>query len=975
MGSRHTARAAILWCPLLFGVAQDARAQPADEGTNLIVDTWQIDAGLPHNSVTALLQTNDRYLWVGTANGLARFDGIRFTTFRAVDNPGLRSNRILCLLEDARGVLWIGTREGGLASFDNGEFSRLGAAQGLSSETVQCMGIDQAGSLWAGTDSGLNRWVDGRFETFFKNDGLPDDGIFAVLQPAGTSVLFATAKGLARFSGQRITGFAGPLRNAVFALVQGPDGRLWAGGEAGLFCLPGAGAESPAALNLISKPVLCLAPRQNGEIWFGTSAGEVCRVAPGTGPVVTEQICHFSSPVTALREDLEGNLWVGTAGDGLHRLKRRQVRLVSLAESLEGTAAARCFEISDSEIQFVASDKGLCSCKEGRIALVERLPLPGDVVIQTVVGTRNGQVWIGTEGDGLFECRHGSVRRISEQEGLSQNSIQALCAEDDGGLWIGTRNGGLNYLKGRDVTRFNTPWGFARNFACVLAKDRQGTLWIGTTGDGLFQMKEGHFVAYTEQDGLPNGDVRALHPDRDGSLWVGTAKGLCRVKEGRVKAFPGRHGLADETILQLRGDWEGNLWLGSLSGIFRASKRLLSAYAKEQAGALVALPFGKEDGLPALQCLPEVSCQRSRGSEGRVWFLTTKGLVLAEQRWREANLLPPAVVLEQVLVENQSVPFSGAVRVSPGKESLQFRYTALSLTAPEKLCFRYQLEGFDREWSEPNTTRVARYSRLPPGKYRFRVVACNNDGIWNEQGTSMAIVVLPFWWATPWFRLVVAVAAVGVPGYLYRLRHVRRRELERLRVRIASDLHDDVGSNLWGITLLSRMVLRNAGLGPQERQDVDEICRVAVQTSNSIRDIIWLINPAFDTMQDLVLRTKDFASTALRGIEYRLHCEGPVLARKLPLDFRQNLFFVFKEALANIARHAQATVAEVQIEEDSGRWRVIVRDNGIGFDPAAQTTGNGLRNLRARAAKMGAELEIRSQPGQGTSLIFETPSP
>jgi signal transduction histidine kinase len=264
---------------------------------------------------------------------------------------------------------------------------------------------------------------------------------------------------------------------------------------------------------------------------------------------------------------------------------------------------------------------------------------------------------------------------------------------------------------------------------------------------------------------------------------------------------------------------------------------------------------------------------------------------------------------------------------------------------------------------------------VPPGKYRFRVVARNDAGVWNTTGASVAVVVVPFWWATIWFRLALAGAAVGALAAVYRLRQTRRREIERLRVRIASDLHDDVGSSLWSITLLSRMLSKHGRLQAQERQDVDEIHRIAVQTANSIRDIIWLINPAFDTMQDLVLRTKDFAGTALRGIEYRLECDSPLLARKLPLDFRQNLFFLFKEALTNIARHAQASVAEARIEERGGTLRVSIRDNGIGFDPAARTSGNGLRNLRARAVKMGAELEIRSRPGEGTTLMLSVAAP
>ncbi len=328
------------------------------------------------------------------------------------------------------------------------------------------------------------------------------------------------------------------------------------------------------------------------------------------------------------------------------------------------------------------------------------------------------------------------------------------------------------------------------------------------------------------------------------------------------------------------------------------------------------------------------------------------------------------MVIEHVLVENEDVPLSGSVRVAPGKGSLQFHYTALSFTAPGKVLFRYQLEGFDRDWSELSASRTARYPKVPPGSYRFRVKACNNDAVWNEAGAGLAIVVVPFWWETNWFRLAAAAAALGALGGLYRLRQNRRRELERLRVRIASDLHDDVGSSLWSITLLSRMLAQHGALSPEGRQDAKEIQRIAVQTSNSIRDIIWLINPAFDSLQDLVLRIKDSAGTMLGGLDYRLECEGIDLARKLPHDFRQNLFFLFKEALTNIAKHAQASQVRVRLEERSGQWRFVICDNGVGFEPGAETAGNGLKNLRARAATMGATLEIESRRGQGTTLVL-----
>ncbi len=971
---------AILSSVLLLDAAGLAWAQSSDEEPDWVMDTWQTDAGLPNNSVTALAQTLDGYLWVGTSNGLARFDGLRFTTFRTLDNPELMSNRILCLHEDRRGGLWIGTDQGGLARYREGRFSAFTTAEGLSANAVLCLGTDENEALWVGTPSGLNRRASGQWTSFFQTDGLPDDTVSAICQPRNAPLIFASGKGLCRYIGERLVGWQAPawtqMAGTISRLYEDRQGRLWVAGEQGVWRLSGAAVRaSGPAVRIWPGKVLTLLERKDGEIWFGTAEGDLCRVTPGLADAGVKRVLGFAGPVTALCEDGEGNLWVGTSKDGLHRLKRRQLRCIPFADSQEGTAPPCLFETPTGELEFVTADCGLYHFQDGRFTLSERLPLPSGLVLRTVCSTRGGELWIGTAGEGLFRCRGGSVERFSERDGLSGNSIEVLCADDEDGLWIGTRNGGLNCLKDRAIKRFNTPWGFTGNFACCLAKDQQGTLWIGTTGDGLFQLKQGQFLAFTETSGLPSGDVRSLCVEPDGVLWVGTDRGLCRLKEGRVSTCTGRTALPGDAVWQLRSDAESNLWVGSSSSILRVRKEQLNAYAEEQTPILDAVPYGREDGLPGLQCLPAALSQPSRGAPGGLWFSTTRGLVVPAGRQLHWNNLQPPVVLEQVLIENEPVPLTEPIQVPPGKESLQFRYTALSFAAPGKVAFRYRLEGFDRDWSEVTPSHTARYPKIPPGSYRFQVVARNNDGLWNEVGARVAVSVLPFWWATNWFRAAGAAAVLALLGGLYRLRLARRRELERLRVRIAGDLHDDIGSSLWSITLLSRLLAQSATLGTEERHDVTEINRIAVQTSNSIRDIIWLINPAFDSLQDLVLRTKDFAGTALRGVEYRLRCEGADLSRKLPLDFRQNLFLLFKEALTNIARHAQATIVEIEVQEHPGGWRFSIRDNGVGFDPAATTSGNGLKNLRARARKMGATLEIQSQPGRGATLVFTTARP
>ena len=333
------------------------------------------------------------------------------------------------------------------------------------------------------------------------------------------------------------------------------------------------------------------------------------------------------------------------------------------------------------------------------------------------------------------------------------------------------------------------------------------------------------------------------------------------------------------------------------------------------------------------------------------------------------------MVLEQVLVENEPVPLSAKIRVPPGRGKIQVQYTALSLTAPEKVRFRVRLAGFDRDWVEMAGNRSARYTQVPPGRYDFRVRACNNDGVWNEAGAGVALDVAPFWWQTVWFRVGVVVLAAATGAGVIRMRQARRREIERLRVRLAADLHDELGSSLWSITLLSRMLQKDGQMGMEERRDVGEIHRIAQHSSSAIRDIVWLINPAYDTAQDLVLRMRDFARTMLRGVEHGLQCGSVDPSRKLPLDFRQNVLLLFKEAVTNIGKHAQASQVEILLHESAGNWQLTIHDNGVGFDPAGDSSGHGLKSLHQRTKRIGGELTIKSQPGGGTSVTLTVRCP
>lgn len=981
VSGRRSRRLAFLRGSCLLVLLAPLTTTAASAERDFVVEAWRTEAGLPNNSVTAVLQARDGYLWVGTSNGLARFDGVRFSSFRATDYPGLSGNRILCLCEDREGVLWAGTEEGGLVRYDKGRFTSLSSADGLASDTVLCVKPDLGGGLWVGTEAGLNHWSNGRIDGFYQPEALADAPVYALCPRYGSPLLLATARGLYELRREIVVPYepagAEAARGRIFRCLY-PDYNqgLWAGGESGLIRLQPTGSVSTVQLSAsLNATVLALTRTRDGRLWVGTSTGELYQVGTTPGSLEVRLAWQFPGPAAALCEDQEGNLWVGTTENGLYRLKRRQLRWIPFAEALGGAGVSAIFETPGGDLRLLTANNDLYSSEAGGLSRLLRLPLAEGIVVQTVCATGQDELWLGTRSEGLLKYAGGVVQQFSEREGLSDSQVTVLCASLEGGLWVGTRNGGLNYLLGPKVTRFNTPWGFDGASACALFLDSQNTLWIGTSGDGLYRLSDGRFVGYTQTNGLPSDHVGALLADADQCLWIGTAGGLCRLKQERIALFPGPNRLAKEAIVQLRDDAEGNLWVGSSGGLYRFRKEQLNDYADGVARFLDVVSYGREDGLPLVQCVPQVQSPGLPGRSSGLWFATAKGLVVSDDPTLHWNTVPPPVALEAVFIENEPVPLADPIRVPPGKQSLRFEFTALSLTAPGKVGFRYRLEGLDQDWSEVTDSRSARYPEVGPGHYRFHVVARNNDGVWNETGASLSLVVVPFWWQTGWFRFGLAAAVILALGGLYRLRQNRRREIERLRARIASDLHDDVGSSLWSITLLSRMLARQGYLRPEDQQDVAEIHRIAVQTSSSIRDIIWLINPTFDSLQDLLWRMKDVAATMLRGAECRFSHEGVDLARKLPQDFRQNLFFLLKEALTNAAKHAQATAVEVQLDEHAGQWRFVIHDNGKGFDPAAQTAGNGLKNMRFRAAKMRANLDIQSRPDQGTTLTLITEKP
>jgi signal transduction histidine kinase len=517
-----------------------------------------------------------------------------------------------------------------------------------------------------------------------------------------------------------------------------------------------------------------------------------------------------------------------------------------------------------------------------------------------------------------------------------------------------------------------------------------GTVWVGTGPGELWRFENGRFTGFLPPATWPFSRCATLCADQPGVIWMGTlGGGLVRFENGQFTRVTSGQGLPHDHITQLLDDGMGNLWAGTMGGIFRSAKAELTDVAAGRANRVHCTAYGLHEGLPALECSARFhpACWRSR--DGRLWFATVKGLASVDPREVESHRRAPPAWIEELRVDGGMRDFDrrNAVTIEPGRHYMQFRFTGLDFSAPDKVRFRWKLEGVEQEWQDGDRQRVVGYGPLSPGEYSFRVLAGNNDGVWNEQGDALAFTILPHFWETWWFKTATATSIVGGFALLtvvslqrrYRRRLdllERQRGIERERSRIAQDLHDDLGTTLTQIGLLSAL-LERGGNTPSEAQELTRQIRTrAREMVSALNEIVWAVNPKNDSLNETLGYFGNFAEQFLRSTPVRCRLDFPesMPDQALPSEVRHPLFLAFKEALNNAAKHANASELCITARQADRRVVIQVKDNGRGFDLSRRaTSGNGLSNMRGRLEKLGGRCEVSSQPGRGTTIEFHLP--
>jgi len=774
---------------LCFGeavFAQGGRRIETRPLTGYIHGVWQIEQGLPQNTIQAVTQTRDGYLWLGTQEGLVRFDGAAFTVFDREHYPELHSDNVQTLLAERDGSLWFGTETGGVTHLANGRFTAFGTTEGLKALAVRALTQDASGTLWAATyGGGLHRFdgrrfvqVDPRITGSVRGSSLLADssGLWMGTYDAGVRHLSARAE--AALHKEEL--FPTDAR----ALLRDRRGMLWAGLRHGVSTFSG-GKWTTLAVGLPDDIITSLTEDRLGGIWIGTAGHGVYRYSAGSLASFTQADGLSAARVRSVFEDREGNIWVGTEGGGLNRLRRGAFLTYGEREGLSSDIAYAVYEDRNGAMWVGTQHDGVNRLSGDRFVNYSAKQGLTSPSVLALAGDAKGNLWVGTEGGGAFRLTGDRFISGGLPPNLGKTTVYAIDDDGRGCLWFGTSGKGLVGNCGGRMSVLNAKSGLGSDIVLSVAHDSDGALWIGTYQGGVTRYADGKFTTYTTKDGLGSNTVFAILADRDGIVWAATYEGgLSRFRNGKWTTIGTKNGLASNTLFTVLDDGLGSLWMSSNKGVMKIAKSEFRRLSVGGGGIVRTVVYGRADGMGSAECNGAVQPAGWRGRDGRLWFPTIKGVSVVDPARAMIPLPPPPVHIENVVIDGRSIGAGGSAEMvlDPATANLEVHYTGLSLGEPEAVRFRYRLDGYDGDWVDAGGRRVAYYTRLAPGDYRFRVTAADKNGAWNPAVVTVAFYKPPYFYQTRWFYPVVALLLVGLAlsGYQLRVRRLRA-DAERLR--------------------------------------------------------------------------------------------------------------------------------------------------------------------------------------------------
>jgi ligand-binding sensor domain-containing protein/signal transduction histidine kinase len=1003
-------RCAIAGLVVLWFAVSVSAVDPTRAVSQYLHDSWGTERGWLGGSITAIAQTSDGYLWIGTDKGLVRFDGLNFHQFERAQPDAMLIGPVRTLLVDVSDNLWILLQNTIVFRYHNGNFDLI---RGWSENGTTAMASGKSRAvLLSSLAEGTVTYSDNRFRTLSS----------AALLADAARVPYSEA------SDQRATPFSwfdrlGVPTSLVISMAQTDDGKIWLGTEGrGLFYLQ-EGRVSSASNGRVDTKINCLLPLQNSELWVGTAKGllrwsgtkltsagvpssllnldvlSILRDRDSNIWVGTSRglfrynangvsLLSTTGPVAALSEDREGNIWIGSAR-GLEQLRDSAFVTYSVP-NLKSQSMGPLHVDSGGRTWIAPIEGGLRWLKEEKSGVVTVDGIANDVVY-SIAGTGKDDVWVGRQQGGLTHLRYSgnlfTAKTYTQADGLAQNAVYAVYVSRDGSVWSGTLSSGVSELKNGHFTNYTTTNGLAANAISSIVEGPDGTMWFGTS-KGVSAMSQKGWRTYTANDGLPSEDVNCLLQDSTRILWIGTAEGLAYLSNGLVHVPYGVPAPLQAPIFGIEEDKNGWLWIATSDHVLRVPRdKLLSDVVK----AADVREYDQADGLESSE-----GVKRSRSvvsdSAGKIWFSLSSGLSVVDPSRVAASSALAIAHIEALSVDGSPVNLRGMVHIPASPRRITVTYTGLSLATPERVRFRYFLEGFDRSWSEPVATREAVYTNLGAHSYRFRVLASNSEGLWNESEAAVRFEVEPTVWQTWWFRTISAalILLLAWCAYLYRSHqlakefNIRLEERVDERTRVARELHDTLLQSFHGLLLRFQTASELFPTRPAEaKQTLESAIQQAAQAITEGRDAVQGLRSSTTVTNDLACAITtlgtELASSESNPNAAEFHVEVEGTPRDLHPILRDEVYRIAGEALRNAFRHAEARRIEVEIRYDEREFRLRVRDDGKGIDTKLLNENErpghyGMRGMSERAKLLGGKLTVWSELDSGTEVELGIPA-